>query len=191
MAINALALAALLAGSFDPAVASHGSDAVLDGQHSHIGFVIQTRWGTELAGYFPDARGQVETLSDGQHRVRLYLPVATVQIVDSPTYTRMTRGAGFFDAARYPTIEFVSDPYPPQLLSRGGGLSGQLRIRDVQRQETFQIQPAQCDQPGYGCDVLGTGNVRRDIYGMSRWSLALHNRVRFVLRIRMRAQAEQ
>ena len=179
--IAAALLAGLVVGAAHPTPL-----AELDGERSQIGFTVKTRWGTVLQGRFPDAQGHVEQLRDGHQRVYLRLPTATVEILDSPGYTQLARGSGFFDAAHHPAVEFVSAPYPPQLLREGGALGGTLRIRGVPREERFVLEPAQCASPGYACDIAGSGAVHRDLYGMSRWSLALHNRVRFALRIRLR-----
>ena len=66
-----------------------------------------------LRGQFPRYIGEIETLGDGRHRVRLALSARDIEIVGHPSYTGMTRGDGFFQADRYPEVTFVSDPYPP------------------------------------------------------------------------------
>src|SRR5690606_2037753 len=82
---------------------------------------------------FPVFDGQVSRLPDGRQQVRLSLSAADVEILDSTRRTQMTRGAGFFDARRYPWITFLSDPFDPELLARGGPLPGLLNLRDVRR----------------------------------------------------------
>ena len=158
----------------------------IDTVASRIGFTLQTRWGQTLEGRFPRYRGEVVELPDGRHQVRLLLSAADVEIVDHPGYTRFTRGRGFFDAAHWPQVEFVSDAYPPALLQHGGELLGTLRIRGVQRRETFVITPSACERPGRDCDVVASGSIRRGDYDMDRWNFALSQQVRFTLRMRMR-----
>ena len=170
------------------ALASAPARAVdIDPATSAIGFRLFTRWGQTLQGRFPDSGGVVEHLADGRHQVRLRLSTRTVEIVGHSAYTRMARGRGFFDAADYPQIEFVSEPYTPELLQRGGPLPGTLSIRDVQRREVFTIEPATCDEPARDCDVVGTGSIRRGDYGLGRWGFALADKVRFLLRVRVRS----
>ena len=116
---------------------------------------------------------------------------ADVEIVGHSGYTRFARGSGFFDAERWPLVEFISDPYPPELLQSGGALGGTLRMRGVQRREVFVLQPAGCARPGIDCDVVASGQVHRGDYGMRRWRVALDDEVRFSLRMRLRAEPGQ
>jgi polyisoprenoid-binding protein YceI len=163
--------------------------ADIDPTTSNIGFRLTTRWGQTLQGRFPDSGGVVEQLADGRHQVRLRLSTRTVEIVGHSAYTRMARGRGFFDASDYPQVEFVSEPYPPELLRHGGPLPGMLSIRDVRRREIFVIEPARCETPARACDVVGTGTVHRGDYGLGRWGFALADKVRFSLRVRVRSDA--
>jgi len=163
--------------------------ASIDTATSRIGFTLSTRWGQELHGRFPHYQGEIATTADGRHQVRLRLDTADVEIVGHTGYSRLTRGGGFFDAAHYPHIEFVSEAYPPALLRSGGVLRGQLAIRGIARREAFVVQPATCDRPGRDCDVVAIGSIDRSVYGMDRWSFALSREVRFDLRVRVREDA--
>lgn len=175
-ALLLLALAhAALAAEFDPAA-------------THVGFALTTRWGQALEGRFPVLQGRVDELGENRRRVRLSLATADVEIVGHPGYTRFTRGRSFFDAERWPRVEFLSDPYAPALLRDGGTLGGMLRMRGVQRREAFAVLPAACDSPGRDCDIVATGVVDRDDYGMGRWRIAVDDKVRFTLRIRLRQE---
>ena len=162
-----------------------------DRTRSSIGFELQTRWGQRLQGVFPEYHGDVETLPDGRHRVRMALRTASVEIVDHPGYTGFSRGENFFDAMRYPEIRFVSDPYPVALLRSGGPLHGVLEMHGISRRQAFQIAPtpADCARPAYDCDLQVAGSVRRGDYGIDAWQIAVRDRVRFVLRVRLGAEA--
>jgi polyisoprenoid-binding protein YceI len=175
-----------LAGCLLFAGASRAAEEV-DPAQSNIGFTLTTRWGQRLDGEFPAYRGRIEALPDGRRRVRLALAARRVTIVGHPSYSRLTRGAGFFDADQFPEVIFVSEPYGARLTRDGGTLMGRLRIRNVERTEAFIIEPAECDQPGVHCDVVARGNVRRSDYGVDRWAFAIDDQVRFTLRIRLRA----
>ena len=168
------------------AAAALASAAEIDPGASLIGFVVRTRWGRVLQGRFPEYRGEVSELADGRHRVHLSLATRSVEIVGHQSYTRFTRGSGFFDAAHYPLLEFVSDAYTPELLRHGGALPGTLTIRGVRRREVFTVDAAPCPRPAHDCDVVATGIVRRSDYGLDRWSFALADKVRFSLRVRVR-----
>ena len=111
----------------------------------------------------------------------------------SQQYVARPSGAcsrGFFEAERFPEVEFVSEPYLPALIVEGGKLAGQLTIRDVTRRETFTIQPGTCARPAIDCDVIANGSVRRTDYGVDRWVLAVSDNVRFTLRLRVYGDTE-
>jgi polyisoprenoid-binding protein YceI len=162
--------------------------AEFDAAASRVGFVLSTRWGQDLEGRFPTLQGRIDELGHDQRRVRLVLFTGDVEIVGHPGYTRFTRGRAFFDAARWPQVEFLSDAYTPRLLHDGGKLGGTLRMRGVQHHQVFDVLPSACDAPGRDCDVVATGVVERADYGMGRWSVALDDAVRFTLRMRLRAE---
>ena len=160
--------------------------AQIDPVATHIGFFLKTRWGQSLEGRFPQARGEVAELADGRHQVRLQLAARAVEIVDHASYTHLTRGSGFFDVDAYPQVEFVSDAYAPELLRSGGALAGTLTIRNVRHREVFEISPSACLRPARDCDVVASGSIRRGDFGMDRWNFAVSDKVRFVLRVRVR-----
>ena len=94
---------------------------------SRVEFTLHTRWGQTLRGRFPGVSGGIERDADGRRRVRIVLDAATVDIAGSPRYTRFARGPSFFDVARHPTVEFVSDPYPDP-----DGRDSKLAVVDVE-----------------------------------------------------------
>lgn len=162
----------------------------IDTAASQVGFQLTTRWGEVIDGRFPVFDGQVSRLPDGRQQVRLSLSAADVEILDSTRRTQMTRGAGFFDARRYPWITFLSDPFDPELLARGGQLPGLLNIRDVQRREAFTVAASACARPARDCPVRAAGVVDRSLYGINRWPVVVARKVRFELRILVEDEAE-
>lgn len=181
LGLLALALALALAA---PA-ATAAAVATVDPGGSWAGFTLKTRWGQTLEGRFPVLEGEIVPAGD-RRRVQLRLSTVDVEIIGSPRYSRLTRGEGFFDADHHPQVVFVSDAYPASLLRDGGQLAGQLTIRGTTRREVFTIEPTDCERPGLDCDVLATGYVYRGDFMMDRWSFALSDRVRLVLRLRTR-----
>ncbi|RPE80060.1 YceI family protein [Vulcaniibacterium tengchongense] len=159
-----------------------------DPAHTRFGFELRTRWGQKVAGDFPRYEGEVETLPDGRRTVRIRLATGAVRVGDSERHTRLARGPRFFDAERYPLIEFVSEPHPYALVQDGGRLRGKLTMHGVSRIETFVIDPAGCARPGRDCDVVARGSVSRADYGLDGWQFALLDRVRFTLRVRLRPE---
>ncbi len=161
-----------LLGSFDPA-------------HTRFGFELRTRWGQKVSGTFPRYDGEVVVLPDGRQQVRIRLATAAVEVADSERYTTIARGEGFFDAQRHPLIEFVSEPHPAALAHHGGRLRGRLSMHGTSRIETFVLLPSPCARPGEDCDVVAAGSVSRDAFGLDGWKMALADRVRFSLRVRL------
>lgn len=167
--------------------AGAASGQAFDDRHTRIGFELRTRWGQSLQGRFPRYEGAVRTLDDGRQQVTVRLASADVTIVGYPRYTEIARGARFFDARRHPWISFTSDPYPAELLRRGGRLGGTLRIHGIAQDETFIVEPAACARPAIDCDLVARGSVRREDYGMDDWKMAIRGRVQFELRLRLEA----
>jgi len=102
-----------------------------DPGHTRFSFEVRTRWGQRVTGTFPQYAGEVRAAPDGRHVVRIRLATGAVVVAGSPRNTALARGAGFFDAPRHPSIEFVSDPYPEPLLRTGGALRGRLTIHGI------------------------------------------------------------
>lgn len=178
-----LVLAALAAWACAASAAMRGG---IDTDASWAGFTLKTRWGQTLEGRFPVMEADLARTEGERKRVVLRLSTRDVEIIGYPRYTEFTRGEGFFNATRHPHVVFVSDAYPPALLRDGGTLAGDLTIRGTTRREVFTVEPAACDRPGIDCDVLATGVVYRGDFHMDRWGFALSDRVRMVLRLRLR-----
>lgn len=170
-----------------PAWAQPGN--AFDPAQSRFGFELRTRWGLKLDGIFPQFEGELRQLPDDRQQVRLRMFTKDVRIEGYPRYTQWTRGDQFFDAARYPVVSFVSQPYDKALLVSGGPLAGDLTIRGITRPKTLDLAPSTCARPGVDCDVVASGAVRRSDYDMDAWQLAVSDRVVFVLRARLQPTA--
>jgi polyisoprenoid-binding protein YceI len=157
-----------------------------DKELSWLGFEVRTRFGQQMVGEFPRYDGVVEHLPDGRHRVRLRVATSEARIPDRPRYTGWMRGQSFFDAMRHPWMEFLSEPYAPELLRTGGPLKGQLSLRGAVREEELQVAPAGCARPGLDCDIQVGGDIERADYGMREWQFALADEVRLEVRVRLR-----
>ena len=159
---------------------------VFDPDHTRFSFELRTRWGQKVAGVFPRYDGEVTTLADGRHQVRIRLATGAVQLGDSERYTRLARGERFFNAALYPYIEFLSEPHAPDLVRTGGALRGKLTLHGVSRMETFVLSAPACARPGEDCDAVAHGSVSRYDYRLDGWQLALGDRVRFTMQVRLK-----
>lgn len=160
-------------------------EAAFDPAHTRFGFELRTRWGQRVAGWFPIYDGGLVTLPDGRRQVHIRLMTGSVEVDGPQRYTTLARGEGFFDADRYPVIEFLSEPQPPELGHDGGVLRGKLTMHGVSRIESFVVAPATCSRPAYACDSVVTGRIERHRYGLDQWRAALGDTVRFHLRVRL------
>ncbi|MFT3761338.1 MAG: YceI family protein [Pseudoxanthomonas sp.] len=185
----ALLSSALLALAAAGAAQAGPKPLQFDPAHSRFGFELGTRWGQKLQGRFDRYEGEVVELPDGRHQVRLRLYTGGVEIEDHPRYSEWARGPRFFDADRYPAIDFVSEPYDPAMLRQGGEIAGSLSIRGIRRPKSLDVAPAECARPGLDCDVVATGTISRADYGMDDWKFAVGDRVVFVLNARLRENA--
>lgn len=165
-----------------PAAAPHALP--FDTAHSRVGFQLATRWGQRLRGTFPAYEGEVVVHPDGRREVRVHLDTARMEITGHPRYTAWARGPEFFDAARFPAIEFRSETYDASLLLDGGPLHGTLTMRGIAQPVRFVVEPSSCDEPGRDCDVVAHGEVDRTDFGMDAWQVAVDQEVRFDLRVR-------
>lgn len=166
-----------------------GNSFGFDQDDTRFGFELRTRWGQRVVGSFPQHQGELAVLPDGRHQVHIALATAAVEVAGSERYTALARGPAFFDAARYPSVEFTSEPHPAAMAHDGGKLRGRLSMHGISRMETFVVLPSECARPGLDCDVVASGSVRRDDYGLDGWKLALTDTVRFSLRVRLQPEA--
>lgn len=159
---------------------------VIDEARSHFGFEVRTRIGQRIEGVFPRFEAAVEALPDGRHQVRIRLFTRQVEIPGRESHTRWARSDSFFDAARFPLIEFASEPYNPELLKAGGNLDGVLTIRGISHEERLRVADPACGRPAVDCDAVVRGSIRRARYDMDNWQWALGDRVTFLLRVRLK-----
>ncbi|MFP7723334.1 YceI family protein [Lysobacter sp. A3-1-A15] len=185
---HAVALAALLAllAAWPAGVAAQQALGTLDADQTRIRFELRTRWGQRVMGEFPSFEGEVLALPGEQRQVRIRLRTGAVEVAGSDRYTRVARSEGFFDAARHPWIEFVSDPHPAALVQDGGPLRGRLSMHGVTHEETFQVKPSSCARPGLDCPVVAAGSVDRRRYGLDGYRVALGHQVLFGMQLRLR-----
>ena len=166
------------------------AQVAIDHAQSWLGFEVYTRFGQRVAGEFPEFQGRVEALADGRQRVRLQVATSQARIPERPRYTSWMRGASFFDTGRHPLMEFVSEPYPVELLRHGGTLRGQLTLRGVTRPQRLEVQPATCERPGIDCQIRVSGSIDRSDFDMRQWQLALADRVWLLARLQLDGSVE-
>lgn len=167
----ATALATPMRESFDPAA-------------SRAGFEVSLRLAGDVSGRFRHLEGELQSAGD-RWQVRVRLDARELDL-DGPAWmVRATRSDKFLDVERHPDIHFESDPFPRELLHRGGELSGRLQLRGRTRPVVFTVAPSSCKVPGRQCDIRVYGRVSRRDFGMAAQRLWVRDDVGFDFRVRL------
>jgi len=147
---------------------------------SHVDFGVRLLWLHTIHGSFGAISGSVEPRA-GDHVVVDARVALDSLAMESPRLRRWVLDEEFFDAARYPTLHFVSTPVPRRSLDGGGALEGQLTMRGVTRPVRFELLPARCTADA--CTIEARGELRRSEFGMSGHHTVLSDRVQLALAI--------
>lgn len=158
----------------------------IDPGRSEARISVDMRLAGQVRGRFGAVEGELAPAPDGRWRVRVHLDAGGL-VLDGPAWRqRSVRSANFLDVERHPQIRFEADPFPRELLATGGRFEGRLRLRGITRSVTFTLAPAACPDPGYGCDLVVSGEVNRRDFGMAAYRLWIHDAVTFDIRVRLR-----
>jgi polyisoprenoid-binding protein YceI len=173
---------ALLAG-LACATAAHATDYRFDPARSHAEFGVRLLWVHTISGRFGQIAGEVNLDSHGHATVDARITAQSLTM-DSARVRHNVLAPEFFDAGRYPTIHFLSDPIPMERLARGGLLNGQLSLRGVTRAVHFELLPASCANiTAQGCLIKARGVISRSAFGMTSHRAALSDEVQLGLLI--------
>lgn len=179
--IGGLPLAALLALALAPArVPAAPAAWQIQSPPSHADFGIRLLWLHTIRGRFERITGTVEPREGGRMAVDAHVAVDSLAM-NSPRLRRWVLDEDFFDAARYPTLRFVSVPVPRATLEEGGSLEGTLTLRGITRAVRLVVQPAHCTADA--CTIAVRGQLRRSDFGMDGRRPALADRVELALSI--------
>jgi polyisoprenoid-binding protein YceI len=183
----ALALALLLLPAFGVA---HTSDSTqtwsIDPAQSQVQFDVRKLWFVHVRGTFPALSGTLHRIDThigaDLGRVDADLAVDGLRMDDADDRARAL-GTGFFDAARFPSIHFDSDPFPLDELAAGGTLRGMLALHGERHPVTLALQPSDCPRQPLQCVIRVRGTISRSAFGMRGWRGVLSDKVELDLRI--------
>jgi polyisoprenoid-binding protein YceI len=147
---------------------------------SHVDFGVRLLWIHTIHGRFAGIRGTVEPRADDRVVVDARVTLDSLSM-ESRRLRRWVLGEEFFDAARYPTLHFVSGPVPRRALDDGGTLEGQLTVRGVTRPVRFELLPARCTADA--CTIEARGQLERSQFGMGGHRTVLSDHVQLALAI--------
>ncbi len=144
----------------------------IDSHRSRTVFWIRPLWIKRIEGVFPVLEGGLKPDSGGMAHVEINIDARAVQM-DSGSQVRWAQSEQFFDVEHHPTIHFRSDPVPRERLFTTGFVSGTVTLRGITQPVRFDLAPASCDQPGFNCPVLASGELSRSQFGMDSHRLAM------------------
>lgn len=141
----------------------------LDPAHSRLGFVARHAMVTKVRGSFDEFSGEAVTgpgLADA--RIAVTIQVASVDTRNDDRDAHLRTG-DFFDAAQYPTIEFVSTSVAA-LDEETLRVAGDLTIKGTTQPVTIDFAYAGSATDPYGHERLGfegSTTVNRKDFGLS------------------------
>lgn len=141
----------------------------IDPAQSQVQFSVRKFWILHAHGTFPRLRGSLRRLDTASGapvaRVDATLAVADLEM-DSQQDRAGVLGPEFFDAARFPLIEFRSDAFPIGELSRGGTLAGTLTLHGESRPVSLTLLPSDCPARPVDCAIRLRGSIQRFAFGV-------------------------
>lgn len=181
----ALALAWLLLPGLVQAAGITSTHAwPIDPAQSQVQFGVRKFWFAHVQGTFPALSGSLRRIGADLGEVDADIEVTGLRM-DVPGDRAHALGPDFFDAARFPTIHFDSDPFPIAELVSGGTLRGMLLLHGERQSVTLTLQPSDCPRQPIGCVIRAHGAISRSAFGMHGLRGVLSDKVTLDLRIRL------
>lgn len=155
----------------------------LDAARSQAGFSVQLLIMPSAHGRFGTVEGELQPAGRDRWRVRVRIDARDLQFDGPDWLARVTRSEKFLDVDRHPDIAFVSEPFAPALLRKGGALAGRLTLRGLERKVAFALSPGDCARLGQDCPLTVSGEIARRDYGMRAYRLAVRDAVGFEFQV--------
>jgi polyisoprenoid-binding protein YceI len=160
---------------------------VFDPARSQARFKVRMRILPAATGHFLDVRGELQPDGDRQ-RVAVEVDGRKLRFAGPAWMAKVTRSSDFLDVEAHPQIRFRSDAFAPTLLLAGGALRGELTLRGQTRPVTFNVAPSACAAPGRDCDIVVTGRISRQAFGMHAYRLTVRDAVDFEFQVRLKPE---
>lgn len=169
-----------------PGVPVSAAVHAIDSRYSEAEFSLRVAWVRRLTGVFTRIEGEV-ALDPDADRFSVDVRISAREVeMGSRSHADWARSEEFFDAERYPWIQFTAADIPLHVLHEGGRLHGELMLRGERRTQRLEVEPAECDNPGLDCPVVATADIRRSDFGMTSRRVVVSDRVRLQLTIQLR-----
>jgi polyisoprenoid-binding protein YceI len=167
-----------------PLAAAEDSLIRIDPYLSQATFKVNLRVPIPAEGRFQSVNGEVRQLPDFRQSVHVILDARELNMSGPPWVQRVTQSTQFLNSAKFPIIDFQSNPFSSQLLLSGGEIKGMLSIRGLAKEVVFTINPSLCRQPGVTCPIVANGRLNRHDFEMSAYRWGLHDEVQFAFQLK-------
>jgi polyisoprenoid-binding protein YceI len=161
---------------FDGLVIPAAGTYLLDAAHKRVGFVARHLMVSKVRGEFAEATATI-TVAENPLESSVTATIQTVSVTTGQKdRDNHLRTGDFFEAEKYPTIEFRSTG----VKSHEGNefvLTGDLTIKDVTRPVELQVEFEGVGRSPYGFDVFGfsaSTEVDREDWGLT-YNMALES----------------
>lgn len=168
-------LALLGAVTLQSSAMAETSEWALDGSHSRIGFSVSHMVVSSVSGRFKQFSGKVE-LDDAnlaKSQVEINIKADSID-TDEPKRDEHLRSPEFFDAKKYPTLNFKSTRIT-KVAGKKYKLMGDLTIHGVTKNVTLDAEISDPVKSPWGKLVRSvklTGKVKRGDFGL-KWNKTL------------------
>ena len=161
---------------FDGLVIPAAGTYLLDAAHKRVGFVVRHLMVSKVRGEFAEATATI-TVADNplESAVSATIQTASITIGNADRDNHLRTG-DFFEAEKFPTIEFVSTG----VKSHDGNefvLTGDLTIKGVSRPVELEVEFEGVGRSPYGFDVFGfsaSTEIDREDWGLT-YNMALES----------------
>jgi polyisoprenoid-binding protein YceI len=161
---------------FDGLVIPAAGTYLLDAAHKRVGFVVRHLMVSKVRGEFAEATATV-TVAENPLESSVTATIQTVSVnTGQADRDNHLRTGDFFDAEKFPTIEFRSTG----VKSHDGNefvLVGDLTIKDVTKPVELEVEFEGVGRSPYGFDVFGfsaTTEIDREDWGLT-YNMALES----------------
>jgi len=147
----------------------------LDKSHSEIEFKVKHMMISNVKGQFEDFDVTLESDSEDISQGKVNVKINTDSInTKSEQRDAHLKGEDFFNVSSFPTIEFNSTEIN-KISSEEYSITGELTIKDVKKQVTFNVEFGGLAKDPWGNQKIGytvTGKINRQEFGLT-WNAAL------------------
>ncbi|WP_404480940.1 YceI family protein [Novosphingobium sp. BL-52-GroH] len=156
------------------AVQVEAGDYALDSAHTLVRFTVDHFGISEFFGTLPGASGtlSLDPKAIGSAKLDVSVPVATVSTTNK-TLDEELVSADWFDAAKYPTMRFVSTRVV-KTGTRTADVTGNLTLHGITRpvtlKATFKAAAVNPMKKVYTLGFNATGVIKRTEFGVSKYA---------------------